>query len=52
MEVVVKAQGQIDHFLSLGDDLGTTTATRKEVANIAIVLLDGEGQVFAGEQLL
>ena len=51
MEVMIKPQGQIDHKGDFGDDLGAAE-TGDEVTNIAVVLLDGERQVFAGEELI
>ena len=45
MEVVVNPQGQIDHLDGFGDDLGTAAETGQEMANVAVVLLDGKGQV-------
>ena len=52
MEMAVGPQRQIDHFDDLGDDLGAPTKSRDEVANIAVVLFDGDGQVFACEELV
>ena len=49
---MVKAKRKIDHLLNFGNDLGATTEASKEEADIAVVLLDGEGQVFAGEELV
>jgi hypothetical protein len=51
VEVVINSQGEIDHFLSLGNNLGLAAESSEKMADIAIVLLDGEGQVFAGEKL-
>ena len=49
---MIKAQGQIDHEGDFGDDLGAAAKASEEVANVAVVLLDAEGQVFAGEELV
>jgi hypothetical protein len=49
---MIKPQGQIDHEGDFGDDLGAAAETGDEVANVAVVLLDAEGQVFAGEELI
>jgi hypothetical protein len=49
---MIKPQGQIDHESDFGDDLGAAAKAGDEVTNIAVVLLDGEGQVFAGEELV
>ena len=52
MEVVINPQGEIDHFLGLGDHLGLAAEAREKMADVAVVLLDGEGQVFAREELI
>jgi hypothetical protein len=52
MEVMIEAQGQIDHLHGFGNDFGTAAEAREKMANVAVVLLDGEGQVFAGEELV
>ena len=51
MEVVVDPQRQIQHFHGLGDHLRAATEPREKMTNVAVVLLDGDGQVFAGEEL-
>ncbi len=52
MEVVVDPQRQIDHFDDLGDDLRAAAEPCEKVADVAVVLFDGDGQVFAGEELV
>ena len=52
MKVMIKPQGQIDHEGDFGDNLGAAAETGDKVTNVAVVLLDGEGQVFAGEELI
>ena len=52
MKVMIKPQGQIDHNGDFGDDLGAAAETGDEVTNVAVVLLDGEGQVLAGKELV
>ena len=52
MEVVVNPQGQIDHLHGFGNDFGSAAEPREKVADVAIVLLDGESQVLAREQLV
>ena len=52
MEVVINPQGEIDHFLGLGDHLGLAAEAREKMADVAVVLLDREGQVFAREELV
>ena len=47
VEVVVDPQRQIDHFDDLGDDLCATAEPCEKVADVAVVLFDGDGQVFA-----
>src|SRR3954453_23497859 len=43
---------RVDHVTGARGDLGAATKTGKIVANVAVVLLDREGQVLAGEELL
>ena len=52
MEVVVNPQRQIDHFDDLGDDLRAAAKPCEKVADVAVVLFDRDGQVFAGEELV
>ena len=52
MEVVVKPQRKIDHLDASGNDLGASAEAGQEVADVAVVLLDWEGQVLAGEELV
>jgi hypothetical protein len=49
---MIDAQGQINHLHGFGNDFGTAAETREKMADVAVVLLDGEGQVFAGEELV
>jgi hypothetical protein len=51
VEVVVDPQLQIHHFDGLGDHLRAATEPREKMTNVAVVLFDGDGQVFAGEEL-
>ena len=50
--MMIDAQGQIDHLHGFGNDFGTAAEAREKMADVAVVLLDGEGQVFAGEELV
>jgi hypothetical protein len=52
VEVVINPQGEIDHFLDLGNDLGLAAESSEKMADIAVVLLDGEGQVLARKELV
>jgi hypothetical protein len=52
VEVVVDPQRQIDHFHGLGDNFRAATEPREKMADVAVVLFDGDGQVFAGEELV
>jgi hypothetical protein len=52
MEVVINPQGEIDHFFGLGNNLGLAAESSKKMADIAVILLDGEGQVLAREELV
>ncbi len=51
MEVVVDPQRQIDHFDD-GDDLRAAAEPCEKVADVAVVVFDGDGQVLAGEELV
>ena len=51
VEVVVDPQRQIHHFHGLGDHLRAATEPREKMTNVAVVLFDGDRQVFAGEEL-
>jgi hypothetical protein len=52
MKVMINPQGQIDHFLGLGDHLGLAAEAREKMADIAVILLDRNGQVLAREELV
>ena len=52
MKVMIKPQRQIDHEGDFGDNLGAAAETGDKVTNVAVVLLDGEGQVLAGKELV
>ena len=52
MEVVINPQGEIDHFLGLGDHLGLAAEASEKMTDIAVVLLDRKGQVLASEELI
>jgi hypothetical protein len=49
---MIDAQGQIDHLPGFGNDFGTAAEARENMADVAVVQLDGEGQVCAGEELV
>ena len=49
---MIDAQGQIDHFHGFGNDFDPAAEAREKIADVAVVLLDGEGQVFTGEELV
>src|SRR5271156_4747578 len=51
VEVVVDPERQIHPFHGLGDHLRAATEPREKMTNVAVVLLDGDGQVFAGEEV-
>lgn len=42
---MIEPQREVNHERDFGDDLGAAKAG-DEVANVAVVLLDAEGQVF------
>ncbi len=52
MEVVVDPQREIDHLDDLGDDLCAAAEPCEKMPNVAVVLFNGDGQVFAGEELV
>ena len=52
MEMMVDPQGQINHFFGFRNDFGAAAKTGEEMADVAVVLLDRESQVFAGEELI
>jgi hypothetical protein len=50
---MVESQRQIDHFHDLGDNFcAAAKPVCEEVTNVAVILFDGHGQVFAGEELV
>lgn len=52
MVVMIKPQGEIDHSRTFRDDLGPAAKAGQEMANVAVVTLNRDGQILAGEQLL
>lgn len=52
VEVVVKPQGKIDHLGASGNHLGASAEAGQEMSDAAVVLLNGEGQILAGEELV
>jgi len=51
MEVVIEPQAEIDHPLTFRDDLGPAPKAGQEMSDVAVVTLDRDGEVLAGEQL-
>ena len=49
--VVVQLQSGRDHLLALRDDLRPAMEAGDVVADVAVILLDGESKVFAGMEL-
>ncbi len=49
---MINPQGQINHFDNLGDDLRAASEPCEEMTNVAVVLFDRDGQVFACEKLV
>src|SRR3954447_13923242 len=43
---------RVDHVTGARGDLGAATKTGKIVADVAVVLLDREGQILAGEEVV
>src|SRR3954470_10330446 len=50
--MVQEPERRVDHVTGARGDLGTATKTGEIVADVAVVLLDREGQILAGEELL
>jgi hypothetical protein len=49
---MIDAQGQVDHLHGFGNDFGPAAEAREKMADVTVVLLDREGQVFASEELV
>ena len=52
VEVVVDPQGEINHFLGLGNNLGLAAESSEKMTDIAVILLDRKSQILAGEELI
>ena len=50
--MMVKPQGQVHHLNGFGNDLGAAAEAGQEMADVAVVPLDGEGRILAGEELV
>src|SRR3954467_5217351 len=50
--MVQEPERRVDHVTGARGDLRAATKTGKIVADVAVVLLDREGQILAGEELL
>ena len=50
--MVQEPERRVDHVTGARGDLGAATKTGKIVADVAVVLLDREGQILAREELL
>jgi hypothetical protein len=50
-KMMEKAQGQVDHVSAARRDFRSATKPGEIVSDVAVVLLDPEGQVLAGEEL-
>jgi hypothetical protein len=51
MVVMVEPQAEIDHSRTFRDDLGPAAKAGEEMSDVAVVALDGNREVLAGEQL-
>src|SRR3954454_1984734 len=51
-QVAEQPERPVDHVAGARGDLGAATEAGEVVADVAVVLLDREGQVLAGEELL
>jgi len=52
MVVVIEPQAEIDHPRTFRDDFGPAPEAGQEMSDVAVVTLDGNRKVLAGEQLL
>src|SRR6476661_5367701 len=50
--MVQEPERRVDHVTGARGDLGAATKTGEIVADVGVVLLDREGQILAGEELL
>src|SRR5256885_3817382 len=50
--MVQEPERRVDHVTGARGDLGAATKAGEMVADVAVVLLDREGQILAGEELL
>ena len=48
---MVEAQGEIHHFFGFRDNFGAAAEAGEEVADVAVILLNGEGEVLTSRQL-
>src|SRR3954470_14745265 len=51
MVVMIESQAEIDHSRPFRDNLGPATKAGQEMSNVAVVALDGNREVLAGEPL-
>jgi hypothetical protein len=51
MVVMIEPQAEIDHPRAFRDDLGPAAKAGQKMSNVAVVTLDGNREVLAGEQL-
>ena len=51
MEMRVEAQGKIHHVFSFRNHFGAAAEAGEEVADVAVILFNGEGEMLTGRQL-
>jgi hypothetical protein len=51
MVVMTEPQAEIDHPRAFRDDFGPAAKAGQKMSNVAVVTLDGNREVLAGEQL-
>ena len=51
MVVMVEPQAEIDHSRAFRDDLSPAAKAGEEMSDVAVVTLDRDGEVLAGQQL-
>ncbi len=51
MEMMVEAQGKIHHFFGFRNHFGAAAEAGEKVTDVAVILLNGKGEVLASRQL-
>ena len=51
-EVMEQEKGQVDHLQASRGDFGASTETRQIIPRVAVVLFNGESQIFSCKELI